>query len=149
MPGSGDSIQALKAGVMEIPDIIVINKADHPMTDTMVREVRGVLALSHEEGAWKVPVLRTEAMDGVGVDELARKIDEHRAFIEAQGTLAERRARNLRSEVIGIATARMRRQLEAWAAEDAGTAELMERVVRRELDPATAARELLERHTDG
>ena len=139
MPGSGDSIQALKAGVMEIPDIIVVNKADHPMTDTMVREVRGVLALSHEPGAWKVPVLRTEAMDGVGVDELARQIDEHRAFIEEQGTLAERRARNLRSEVIGIATSRMRRRLEAWAAEDAGTAELLEQVVRREVDPATAA----------
>ena len=148
IPGSGDSIQALKAGVMEIPDIIVVNKADHPMTDTMVREVRSVLALSHEEGRWKVPVIRTEAVDGVGVDELARQIDEHRAFIEEQGTLAERRARNLRSEVVGIATSRMRRQLEAWAAEDAGTAELLERVVRREIDPATAASQLLERHTD-
>jgi LAO/AO transport system kinase len=148
MPGSGDSIQALKAGVMEIPDIIVVNKADHPMTDTMVREVKSVLALSHEEGRWKVPVLRTEAVDGVGVDELARQIDLHRAFIEEQGTLAERRARNLRSEVVGIATSRMRKQLEDWAAEDAETAELLERVVRRELDPATAASQLLERHTD-
>jgi LAO/AO transport system kinase len=148
MPGSGDSIQALKAGVMEIPDVIVVNKADHPMTDTMVREVRSVLALSHEEGRWQVPVVRTEAMNGVGVDTLAEKIDEHRAFIEEKGTLAERRARNLRSEVIGIATSRMRRQLEAWAAEDASTADLLERVVRRELDPATAAGELLERHTD-
>jgi LAO/AO transport system kinase len=148
MPGSGDSIQALKAGVMEIPDIIVVNKADHPMTETMVREVRSVLALSHEPGRWKVPVLRTEAARAEGVEELAEKIDEHRAFIEAAGTLAERRARNLRSEVIGIATSRMRRQLEAWAAEDAPTAELLERVVRRELDPATAASELLERHTD-
>ena len=61
MPGSGDSIQALKAGVMEIPDVIVVNKADHPMTDTMVREVRGVLALSHDPEGWKVPILRTEA----------------------------------------------------------------------------------------
>jgi LAO/AO transport system kinase len=148
MPGSGDSIQALKAGVMEIPDVIVVNKADHPMTDTMVREVRGVLALSHEPGRWKVPILRTEAAREEGIVELAEKIDEHRAFIEAAGTLGERRARNLRSEVIGIATSRMRRRLEAWAAEDSGTAELLERVVRRELDPATAASELLERHTD-
>jgi LAO/AO transport system kinase len=148
MPGSGDSIQALKAGVMEIPDIIVINKADHPMTDTMVREVRGVLSLSHEPGRWKVPILRTEATRGEGVAELAEQIGEHRAFIEEQGTLAERRARNLRSEVVGIATSRMRRQLEAWAADDAGTAELLEQVVRRELDPATAAGRLLERHTD-
>ena len=108
MPGSGDSIQALKAGVMEIPDVIVVNKADHPMTDTMVREVRGVLALSQDPDGWKVPILRTEAARGEGVEELAAKIDEHRAFIEAEGTLAERRARNLRSEVLGIATSRMR-----------------------------------------
>ena len=101
MPGSGDSIQALKAGVMEIPDVIVVNKADHPMTDTMVREVRGVLALSHDPEGWKVPILRTEAARGEGVEELAAKIDEHRAYIEAAGTLEERRARNLRSEVLG------------------------------------------------
>ena len=85
MPGSGDSIQALKAGVMEIPDVIVVNKADHPMTDTMVREVRGVLALSHDPEGWKVPILRTEAARGEGVEELAAKIDEHRAHIEADG----------------------------------------------------------------
>ncbi len=148
MPGSGDSIQALKAGVMEIPDVIVVNKSDHPMTDTMVREVRSVLALSQEPGAWKVPILRTEAARGEGVEELAAAIDEHRAFIEAAGTLAERRARNLRSEVLGIATARMRRRLESTAAEDPRTAELLERVVRRELDPASAAAELLERQVD-
>ena len=122
MPGSGDSIQALKAGVMEIPDIIVVNKADHPMTETMVREVRGVLALSHDPEGWKVPILRTEAARGEGVEELAGKIDEHRAHIEAEGTLEERRARNLRSEVLGIATSRMRRRLEATAAEDPETA---------------------------
>jgi LAO/AO transport system kinase len=149
MPGSGDSIQALKAGVMEIPDVIVVNKADHPMTDTMVREVRGVLALSEDPEGWKVPILRTEAARGEGVAELAAKIDEHRAFIEAQGTLAERRARNLRSEVLGIATARMRRRLEAAVAADPETAALLERVVNRQLDPASAAAELLDRHTDG
>jgi LAO/AO transport system kinase len=145
MPGSGDSIQALKAGVMEIPDVIVVNKADHPMTDTMVREVRGVLALSHEPGRWKVPILRTEASRGEGVEELAAKIDEHRAQIEAEGTLEQRRARNLRNEVLGIATSRMRRRLEATAADDPETAALLERVVRRELDPASAASELMER----
>jgi len=149
MPGSGDSIQALKAGVMEIPDVIVVNKSDHPMTDTMVREVRSVLALSHEPESWKVPILRTEAARGEGVEELAAAIDEHRAFIEAAGTLAERRARNLRSEVLGIATARMRRRLEGTAAEDPRTAELLERVVRRELDPASAAAQLLEWQIDG
>ena len=122
MPGSGDSIQALKAGVMEIPDIIVVNKADHPMTETMVREVRGVLALSQDPEGWTVPILRTEAARGEGVEELAEKIAEHRARIESEGTLEERRARNLRSEVLGIAASRMRRRLEATAADDPETA---------------------------
>jgi LAO/AO transport system kinase len=67
MPGSGDSIQALKAGIMEIPDVIVVNKADHPLTDTMVREVRGVLSLATgRAGAWRVPIVRTEAIRGKG-----------------------------------------------------------------------------------
>src|SRR6201994_937970 len=69
MPGSGDSIQALKAGVMEIPDIIVVNKADHPLTDTMVREIRGVLSLAPQRG-WRVPIVKTEAHRGEGVEEL-------------------------------------------------------------------------------
>jgi LAO/AO transport system kinase len=149
MPGSGDSIQALKAGVMEIPDVIVVNKADHPMTDTMVREVRGVLALSHDPGGWQVPILRTEAARGEGVAELAEAIDRHRAHIEEAGTLEQRRARNLRNEVLGIAASRMRRRMEATAASDPETAELLEKVVRRELDPASAASELLERQADG
>jgi LAO/AO transport system kinase len=144
MPGSGDSIQALKAGVMEIPDIIVVNKADHPMTDTMVREVRSALSLSHQAGDWRVPILRTEAARGEGVAELAAKIAEHRAWIEGEGTLAERRARNLRNEVIGLAAVRLRRRLEAVLEEDPEAAGLVARVVDRELDPATAAIELLE-----
>ena len=99
MPGSGDSIQALKAGIMEIPDIIVVNKADHPLTDTMVREVRGVLSLAPQRG-WRVPIIKTEAVRGKGVEELDVKLDEHRAHIVAEGTLSERRRRNLRSEVL-------------------------------------------------
>src|SRR5438093_1061877 len=87
-PGSGDSIQALKAGVMEIPDVIVVNKADHPLTDTMVREVRSVLALAESPDGWRVPILRTEASRGEGVADLVAKIDEHRTHIEAAGTLA-------------------------------------------------------------
>jgi LAO/AO transport system kinase len=149
MPGSGDSIQALKAGVMEIPDLIVVNKADHPMTETMVREIRGVLSLAEKKESWKVPILRTEASEGEGVPALASAIDEHRAHIEAEGTLRLRRARNLRNEVLGIAAARLRRRLEDAVADDPQVAELLERVVKRELDPASAAGELLERQVDG
>jgi LAO/AO transport system kinase len=105
MPASGDSIQALKAGIMEIPDIIVINKADHPLTDTMVREIRGVLSLANaggdsskttspspsggdspgrrEPSGWRLPIVRTEAAHGKGVTELIRRLDEHRARILA------------------------------------------------------------------
>jgi LAO/AO transport system kinase len=144
MPGSGDSIQALKAGVMEIPDIIVVNKADHPMTDTMIREIRGVLSLGPSV-SWRVPIVRTEAARGEGVAELAEKIAEHREHIQAEGTLEERRARNLRNEVLELAAARMRRRLEATIGEDPEVASLLEQVVRRELDPASAATELLER----
>jgi LAO/AO transport system kinase len=144
MPGSGDSIQALKAGVMEIPDIIVVNKSDHPMTDTMIREIRGVLSLGPST-SWRVPIVKTEAAKGEGVAELAEKISEHREHIEAEGTLDERRARNLRNEVLELAAARMRRRLEAAVADDASVRELLDRVVRRDLDPASAAEELLER----
>jgi LAO/AO transport system kinase len=144
MPGSGDSIQALKAGVMEIPDIIVVNKADHPMTDTMIREIRGVLSLG-PSGSWRVPIVKTEAAKGAGVPELAQKIAEHRAHIEAEGTLEERRARNLRNEVLELAASRMRRRLEEAVADDQFVQELLDRVVTRELDPASAAKELLEK----
>ncbi len=142
MPGSGDSIQALKAGVMEIPDLIIVNKADHPLTETMVREVRAVLALG-PRAAWQVPVLRTQAETGVGVQEVLAKLAEHRAHIEAQGTLRERRRRHLRSEVLALAAARLRRDLELALSEDPGFQRLLDRVVARELDPASAAAELL------
>jgi LAO/AO transport system kinase len=154
MPGSGDSIQALKAGVMEIPDIIVINKADHPLTDTMVREIRGVLSLANlgdsesspAHPRWRVPIVKTEAAHNRGVDELIERLDEHRAYILGEGTLQERRGRNLRNEVLAIATARMRRRLEEELREDAEFKRLLDEVVERRLDPASAAATLLERH---
>jgi LAO/AO transport system kinase len=155
MPGSGDSIQALKAGVMEIPDIIVINKADHPLTDTMVREIRGVLSLANVNGdsesnptrpRWRVPIVKTEAAHGRGVEELIAQLDAHRAHILEEGTLNERRGRNLRNEVLAIATSRMRRRLEEELLEDANFKRLLDEVVQRRLDPASAATELLERH---
>jgi GTPase len=151
MPGSGDSIQALKAGVMEIPDVIVINKADHPLTDTMVREIRGVLSLAGAgEGSragqradWSVPILKTEAAQGRGVAELAASLDQHRARILDAGTLQERRRRNLRNEVLAIATARLRRRLEEELRDDAEFQRLLGEVVARRLDPASAATALL------
>jgi LAO/AO transport system kinase len=143
MPGSGDSVQALKAGVMEIPDVIVVNKANHPLTDSMVREIRGVLALGPPTD-WKVPILRTEATEDSGIDELAEAIDSHHAQIAAAGTLEERRGRNLRNEVLGLAAVRLRRELERSVLSRDDVRELLDKVVRRELDPASAAEQLLE-----
>jgi len=143
IPGSGDSIQALKAGIMEIPDVIVVNKSDHPLTDTMVREIKGVLSLA-PQGSWPVPIVKTEAHRGEGVDELAEKLAEHRAHVEAEGTLSERRRRNLMNEVLGLATVRLRRALEA-SLEDAEVRELLDEVVARRLDPASAASAILAR----
>jgi len=146
-PGSGDSIQALKAGVMEIPDLIVVNKADHPMTDTMIREIRGVLQLGPPLD-WEIPILTTEAADGKGVEELVAALAAHREFIEKEGTLAERRRRNLMSEVIALATGRMRRKLEASVREDPDTQSLLDDVVARRIDPASAAGTILEREAE-
>lgn len=145
MPGSGDSVQALKAGVMEIPDVIVVNKADHPMTDTLVREIKGVLALGTPDDGWTPPVIRTQASEGVGIDELVAAIDAHHDHIVAHGTLAERRRRNLENEVLELATISLRREIERRLEGDAGVRELLDRVVERKLDPASAAREILAR----
>src|SRR5436190_1357553 len=143
MPGSGDSIQALKAGIMEIPDVIVVNKADHPLADTMIREVRSALGLG-PQGDWKVPVVRTEALKDEGTADLLQQIDAHRAHIVESGSLSERRARNLRAEVLGIAAARLRRRLEERATSDPDWDDLLESVTQRETDPASAARKLLD-----
>ena len=144
MPGSGDSIQALKAGVMEIPDVIVVNKSDHPLTDTMIREIRGVLSLA-PHGGWRVPIVKTEASRGEGTEELADAIEAHRAHIESEGTLAERRRRNLMNEVLALAAGRLRRQLEESVRDDESVRDLLDEVVARRLDPSSAATKLLER----
>jgi GTPase len=145
-PGSGDSIQALKAGVMEIPDVIVVNKSDHPLTDTMVREIRGVLSLGPKR-SWRVPIVRTEAAEGPGIDELVGRIADHRAHIEAEGTLSERRRRNLENEVMTLAAVRLRRRLEESTRDEPEVRQLLDQVVARRVDPATAAARLLERET--
>jgi LAO/AO transport system kinase len=141
VPGSGDSVQALKAGVMEIPDVIVVNKADHPLASQMVREIRGVLALA-PPASWTVPVLTTEAPRGEGVEELESTLLAHRAHLESEGTLTARRRRNLRNEIVGIAAARWRAGLEARLDDDGTFESLLDEVVARRLDPASAARRL-------
>ena len=143
MPGSGDSIQALKAGIMEIPDVITINKMDHPMAKTMLNEVRQVLALGPHDG-WRPPIVLTEAMRGEGIETLWDKIAEHRAWLEADGALERRRRANLATEVFQVASARARRHLELAVRDDPQLRRLLDDVQARRLDPLTAVREILE-----
>ena len=144
MPGSGDSIQALKAGIMEIPDVIAVNKRDHPAAKTMVNEVRSILALAQERD-WHPPIVLTEAVRGEGVSELWEKIEEHRRHLEASGLLEGRRAQNLAGEVFAVASARAKTHLERAVADDEELRRLLEEVKRRELDPLSAVREIMEK----
>src|SRR6476661_4143446 len=121
MPGSGDSVQALKAGIMEIPDVIAINKMDHPAAKTMLNEVRSILALGHDR-EWRPPIVLTEATRGENVPELWEKLEE-------------RRARNLAGEVFAVASARAKRHLELAVGDDPELRRLLDEVQRRELDP--------------
>ena len=143
MPGSGDSIQALKAGIMEIPDVIAINKMDHPMAKTMLNEVRQVLALGPKQG-WQPPIVLTEAMRGEGIDKLWEKIGEHRAWLQEDGRLEERRRQNLSHEVFAVASVRARRAIETAVRDDPELRRLLDEVQERKLDPLTAVREILE-----
>ena len=144
MPGSGDSVQALKAGIMEIPDVIAINKLDHPAAKTMLNEVRSILSLD-TESEWRPPIVLTEATRGENVAELWEKVDAHRSYLEESGQLDERRRRNLASEVFAVASARAKQHLERAVADDPELRRLLDAVQRRELDPLTAVREILEK----
>src|SRR4051812_13036456 len=141
MPGSGDSIQALKAGVMEIPDVIVINKADHPATRTMRSEIRSILSLGAER-EWKPPIVETEAIRGEGVAELWQAVRDHRDFLERSDGLAARRRRSVENEVVAVAVSHVRRQLSTALERDPQVRALLDRVHERELDPLTATREI-------
>ena len=144
MPGSGDSVQALKAGIMEIPDVIAINKMDHPAAKTMLKEVRSILSLDRDR-AWKPPIVLTEAIRGENIPELWEKVEEHRAHLESGGLLEERRRKNLAGEVFAVASGRAKAHLQRAVADDPELRRLLDEVQRRELDPLTAVKEIMER----
>jgi LAO/AO transport system kinase len=144
MPGTGDAVQALKAGIMEIPDVIAINKMDHPAAKTMLSEVRSILSLDRER-TWRPPIVLTDAIRAENVPELWAKIGEHRAHLEESGELERRRRQNLAGEVFAVASARAKRRLEEAVAEDPELQRLLDEVQRRELDPLTAVREIMEK----
>jgi LAO/AO transport system kinase len=143
MPGSGDSVQALKAGIMEIPDVIAINKMDHPTAKTMLNEVRSIVRLA--EADRRPPILLTEAVRGENVTELWDELERHRAGLEQDGRLEERRRKNLAAEVFAVASGRAKAHLESAVRSDPELERLLDEVQRRELDPLTAVREIMDK----
>ena len=152
MPGSGDSVQALKAGIMEIPDVIAINKMDQPAAKTMLDEVRSIVRLAPADE--RPPILLTEALRGENVGELWAELEKHRATLEGEGKLDERRHRNLTREVFAVASGRLASHLEESVHSDPELERLLGAVQRRELDPLTAVDEIMRtvfhiEHDDG
>lgn len=140
-PGWGDGVQANKAGLLEIADVFVVNKADRPGSDDAVRDLRQMLELSGER-SWTPPIIETVATTGVGIDELFDAICAHRAHLVADGHLERRRAERLGDELRSIVLDRLARQADTVCAGERFDA-LVARVAAREVDPYTAADELM------
>jgi len=147
-PGMGDGIQAAKAGILEIGDLFVVNKADRDGAEQVRRDLRNMIALAdRSEESWKPPIVLTVAQTGQGVDEVVENIDEHRAWLESSGELERRRVRRARDEIEAIAVTALRRR---WGNVHERTEldELAEQVVEGKSDPYTAADSLLETYAE-
>ncbi|MGA8098434.1 MAG: methylmalonyl Co-A mutase-associated GTPase MeaB [Candidatus Cybelea sp.] len=131
-PGSGDSIQVLKAGIMEIADIFVVNKADHPMADLLRREIRSMMEMQHWPG-WVPELVTTQALEGKGIDELVSAIERHAAYLNETGEIERRRRDAFTHQVRQLALGRLERRLN-----DALNAQ-----PRGDLDPYEAAEQVL------
>jgi LAO/AO transport system kinase len=143
-PGMGDGIQAAKAGILEIGDLYVVNKADRDGADQVRRDLRSMLQLgSRPEGAWRPPIVKTVAATGNGLDEVVAEIDRHRAWLESSGELDRRRTRRAREEIEAIALTTLRRR---WDDERGGADldSLAAGVVAGTSDPYAAAAALLD-----
>jgi LAO/AO transport system kinase len=151
-PGLGDGIQAAKAGILEIGDVYVVNKADRDGAEQVRRELRSTIALGDRpEGGWKPPIVLTVAQSGRGVDDGAAELDRHRAWLEESGELTRRRTRRAREEIEAIAVAALRVRWEnvSGALQSGGDLDaLAEAVVAGEKDPYAAADELVDSSTD-
>lgn len=139
-PGTGDDIQAMKAGILEIADVLVVNKADHPGADLLVSQLRALLSLA-PPGQRRPQILKTIATKSEGLGLLADAIEEHRQYLLQSGRMDEKRASEARHRVLGIARQLVLERIRA-ALPDAALEELVARVAAREVDPLTAAEEL-------
>jgi LAO/AO transport system kinase len=143
-PGMGDGIQAAKAGILEIGDVFVVNKADRDGADQTRRDLRSMINLSERrDGAWKPPIVSTVARAGTGLDDLAARLAEHRAWLEESGQLDVRRTRRARDEIEAIALTALRQR---WGNVSGGADldELAAKVAAGESDPYAAADRLLQ-----
>jgi len=139
-PGMGDGVQAAKAGILEVADLFVVNKADRDGARQTVRELRHMIGLGERAG-WKVPVLQTVASRGDGVDELVAALDAHRQWSDGSGERERRRAARAEAEIEAVAVARLRARMRGAHGRD-GLSDLAKRVAAGELDPYAAADEL-------
>ncbi|WP_369212636.1 methylmalonyl Co-A mutase-associated GTPase MeaB [Streptomyces flavofungini] len=144
-PGMGDGIQAAKAGILEIGDVYVVNKADRDGADATARELNHMLGLGESRGAgdWRPPIVKTVAARGEGIDEVVEALEKHRAWMEERGVLAERRTARAAREVETIAVTALRERIGSLHG-DRRLSALAERIVAGELDPYAAADELVE-----
>lgn len=143
VPEAGDTIQTMKAGLFEIADIFVVNKADRPGADNLVAELQTMIHLRSEETWWQVPVLATEAINNVGIEELYRQIDKHRQMLEETGRLVQRRQEQRRREFVEIVERRVANELFRLIEHDEELGRYMAMVETGEIDPYTAADEVL------
>lgn len=139
-PGTGDDIQAMKAGILEIADVLVVNKADHPGADTLASQLQGLLNLSPKDMR-RPPIVKTVSTRGEGMQELAAAIAEHREYLDEHGLLQQQREKNARHQVLSAARAILLQRIQA-ATPDEQLDGLVQRVASRDLDPHTAAEEL-------
>ena len=142
VPGLGDDIQAIKAGVLEIADVLVVNKADKPGADETARDLSQMLSLGTGRTAWKPPIVRTSAQDNTGIDALVKAIDAHVEWSVASGDRDTRRAGAARQEVEALLREALVKRLEDRIGHQRVT-DAVARVAKRELDPYRAVDELL------
>jgi len=141
-PGLGDEIQAIKAGLMEIADIFVVNKADRESADKAVMDIQAMLQLNDKKTAWKQPILKTTALTGEGVPELVEKIEEHRRFLEKE-VGRERDLEKAETELVEAIKEGIARSIIDELKREGKFEELTRKIVERRTDPASAAEKLL------
>ncbi|UCG82800.1 MAG: methylmalonyl Co-A mutase-associated GTPase MeaB [Dehalococcoidia bacterium] len=142
-PGGGDAIQTMKAGLMEIADIFVVNKADRQGADQVVAEIEAMLSLSPKDSDWQVPVLTTQALNNVGIEELFQAIESHRSILESTGQLSRQRQENLKKELVRSIEQGVSEQLARLMDKDQNLVAISEKVIRGEIDPYSTAIEIL------